>query len=279
MKFDVNKYARCFEIEPDEACFWHGRTDGIGDEANAKSIAEEKVLKTLEMKLLEHREELETGGVEFELEDGAITIKYGTTKLEEQEFWDACSKSFAEQAAGQIHVIEGTDLRRDGASEHEYAQSVWARIERRILAEKLTDPHNREVSDIMAIDPATGNEKGLINKDIIKQELLSDKNQHIKLSKRISEETDSESLSSLKSQQNETEIQYKTLKINAVRAGFFSEHELDGALKSPMPSSPAEQLLIIESEHYLNKITPDDYKEITGHEMEVDRESGLEIER
>ena len=147
MDFDINKYAHCFATKPNEAFFWHGRTtdeNGIahGGPDNAASIASANNGKTLEMCMLANRKELEGAGVAFNDyydEDGFLIgtdISVPGSTQSQQSFWDACSKSFAEQASGDVHVIEGTDNRPDGTPEAKFPHT-YNRIERPVLEESL----------------------------------------------------------------------------------------------------------------------------------------------
>lgn len=150
MFFNVYEHSRCFATEPDEAYFWHGQTTddaGVvhGGQANAAEIAETNDGKTLEMCMLDNREELEAADVNFEdiyNEEGVFdhtNISYGDTDEENTQFWDDCSQSFADQASGEVHVIEGTDDRAldDGSKipESEYQDSTYARVESPALEE------------------------------------------------------------------------------------------------------------------------------------------------
>ena len=103
--------------------------------------------KTLEMCMMEHREELEGAGVRFkENDDKTVSIDYGNTRDESKQFWDDCSKSFAEQSSGNVHVIEGKDLRPNGQTESEFP-STYNRIEHPALEQ------NQNVNSIIHIDP------------------------------------------------------------------------------------------------------------------------------
>lgn len=164
--FNIYKYQHCFATKENEAYFWHGQTTE-NDEIfrgwqNAKAIAEEHDGKTLEMCMLDHREELEEAGVIFSTgENGEMKIVYNGTEEETNNFWDVCSHSFAEQACGEVHVIEGTDERRIEDENEEYyvkevyyENSVWNRKEHETLE------HNNDVSCINTVSPVTGEETG-----------------------------------------------------------------------------------------------------------------------
>lgn len=149
MYFDIDAHKGCFKTNPDEAYFWHGRTNGCGGQDNAMDIAVENNGKTLEMCMLNHRDQLERAGVEFFTSpDGTVEIFYGSNQQESNKFWEDCSRSFAEQSSGNIHVIEGTDLRPNGQSERDYP-NVYNRIEHPALEQ------NHNVNSITHIDPYT----------------------------------------------------------------------------------------------------------------------------
>ena len=149
MYFDINAHRDCFKTNKDEAYFWHGRTNGCGGQDIAMDVAAENNGKTLEMCMLDHRDELTQAGVVFyEQTDGPVRIDYGSNDQEYFKFWDDCSKAFAEQSSGNIHVIEGTDLRLNGQAECDYP-SVYNRIEHPALEQ------NQNVNSISHIDPYT----------------------------------------------------------------------------------------------------------------------------
>lgn len=154
MYFDVDAHRGCFKTNPNEAYFWHGLTDGCGGPENANNIAG-KNGKTLERCMLDHRDELEKAGVRFkDNNDKTVSIDYGNTIGESKQFWEDCSKSFAEQASGNVHVIEGTDSRPNGQSEKDYP-SVYNCVEYPALVQ------NQNVTSITHIDPATRQQTGV----------------------------------------------------------------------------------------------------------------------
>ncbi len=154
MYFDIDAHRDCFKTKDDEAYFWHGRTNGIGGQNVAVDIASESNGKTLEMCMLENQKELEKAGVEFlRKPDGNVEIFYGSNQEESAKFWNDCSKAFVEQASGNVHVIEGTDLRPNGQSEKDYP-SIYNQIERPTLEQ------NQQVNCITQIDPFTRNQTG-----------------------------------------------------------------------------------------------------------------------
>ena len=153
MYFDIDAHRDCFKTNEDEAYFWHGQTNGCGGQNNAMSIAENNG-KTLEMCMLDHRDELERSGVRFrDNDDGTVRIDYGNTREESKRFWEDCSKAFAEQSSGTVHVIEGTDPRPNGQLESDFP-SVYNRIERPALEQ------NQQVNSIVYLDPYTKNQSG-----------------------------------------------------------------------------------------------------------------------
>lgn len=153
MYFNIDEHKDCFKTDENEAYFWHGQTDGVGGQDNAMQIASENGGKTLEMCMLEHRDELEQAGVIFDERDDGIYIKYGETEDETNKFWEDCSRSFAEQASGDVHVIEGSDPRPNGQSEQDYP-NVYNRVEHPTLED------NPNVNQIQGIDPKTREETG-----------------------------------------------------------------------------------------------------------------------
>jgi hypothetical protein len=156
MLFDIENYRHCFSTKENEAYFWHGRTNGIGGQLNAQRIAKEHNGKTLEMKVYEHLRELEKFGVDYDEDFGIIYTG------DDPDFWDKCSKAFAEQASGDIHVIEGTDKRKfsDGrtVSEEEFTGSVYRTVEYPALANK------EKVNSITSIDAYSGKETGKVER-------------------------------------------------------------------------------------------------------------------
>lgn len=154
MFFDIDAHRWCFATSPGEAYFWHGLTNGCGGQYVAMDIAKENNGKTLEMCMIEHRDQLEQAGVQFlNRPDGTVEIFYGTNQQECEDFWSNCSKAFADQASGDVHVIEGADLRPNGQSESEYP-SVYNRIEHPALEQ------NQQVNSITQIDPYTRSQTG-----------------------------------------------------------------------------------------------------------------------
>jgi len=166
MFFDINKYSYCFQTNPNEAYFWHGQSTDengniYGGQDNAMRIAEENGGKTLEMCMLDHRDDLEKAGVHFnDYDDGTVKISYGSNSDENNRFWSDCSESFADQASGDIHVIEGQDPREDGTPEM-YSHCVYNDTEHKNLL------HNSNITSITHIDAINGNELGLeqVNND------------------------------------------------------------------------------------------------------------------
>lgn len=155
MYFDIDAHKDCFKTNGDETYFWHGQTNHIGDKDIANSIADLNKGKTLEMCMLDNIDELENAGVRFKFnDDDTVTISYGSNQSEANQFWDDCSKSFAEQATGNIYVIEGTDPRPNGQSEGDYP-SVYNRIERPTLEQ------NPNITSITYINPANGETTGV----------------------------------------------------------------------------------------------------------------------
>lgn len=149
MYFDIEAHRDCFKTSEDGAYFWHGRSNGVGGQFNAQEIALENNGKTLEMCMFENRNRLEQVGVEFEeRKNGKIIITYNGNEDEKTQFWDDCSKVFAEQASGNVHVIEGIDPRPNGQSERDFP-SVYNRIEHPALEQ------NENVCSITHIDPYT----------------------------------------------------------------------------------------------------------------------------
>ena len=67
MYFDVDAHRGCFNTKPNEAYFWHGHTNGCGGQNNAMNIATANNGKTLEMCMIENRDELEKAGVMFKI--------------------------------------------------------------------------------------------------------------------------------------------------------------------------------------------------------------------
>ena len=178
MGFDIKKFSYCFKTEKDQAYFWHGITTNderiwhapgekgftvYGGQNNAMKIADENNGKTLERCMLDYQEDLEKAGVKFEFFDNGelMSISYGDVE-ETQIFFDECSESFAKQASGNVHVIEGEDLRyyadKDGQfqmlPEEYYADSTWNRKEHPKLQE------NPDVDSIIQINSMTGEETG-----------------------------------------------------------------------------------------------------------------------
>lgn len=150
MYFDIDAHRDCFKTNKDEAYFWHGQTNGCGGSKNAMDIASQNGGKTLEMCIQENRAELEKAGVKFkDHDDGTVSIDYGNTRDESKRFWGDCSKSFAEQSSGNVHVIEGTDLRPNGQYEKDYP-SVYNRIERPTLEQ------NAKVTSLTIVNPSNG---------------------------------------------------------------------------------------------------------------------------
>jgi len=234
MDFDIEKYAHCFKTNPDEAYFWHGETKGTGGHDVSMQIAKERSGKTLEMCMIEHRAELEKAGVKFNSD-----IRYGDTEQENINFWRDCSQSFAAQARGRVHVIEGTDTRPCGTREHLYTESVWADVEKPILM----GLDNYQVYSITAIDPATGRDKGIIydRTEIVRQELISLKREYMNLPKNSN-------------RKSAIEFQYKQLKYQAERCNYFDD--IDDAIRIPNPDgvdlrplsrmTPAERIVSLD---------------------------------
>ena len=149
MYFDIDAHKDCFKTDANEAYFWHGRTNGCGGQDNSMDIAIHGNGKTLEMCMLEHRDRLEQAGVMFQDKaNGTVAIDYGSNLDESRRFWDDCSKSFAEQASGNIHVIDGTDPRPNGQAECDFP-STYNRIEHHALEQ------NQNVNSITHVDPYT----------------------------------------------------------------------------------------------------------------------------
>lgn len=147
MYFNIDAHKDCFKTNENEACFWHGQTNGIGGQDNAMSIANENNGQTLEMCMLDNRDELEKAGVKFrDLPDGTVDISYGSNQDERSRFWEDCSKAFAEQASGDARVIDGKDIRPNGQAESDYP-CVYNRIEHPALE------NNDNVNNIIHIDP------------------------------------------------------------------------------------------------------------------------------
>lgn len=154
MYFDIDAHRDCFKTNDDEAYFWHGRTDGVGGQDNAMDIASQNGGQTLEMCMLSNRPELEAAGVTFEDKgNGKVSIDYGSNLDESNKFWEDCSKAFAEQSSGNVHVIEGTDPRSNGQSESDFP-SVYNRIEHPALEQ------NQNVNSITYINPSDGKVTG-----------------------------------------------------------------------------------------------------------------------
>ena len=154
MYFDIDAHKDCFKTNENEAYFWHGRTNGCGGQNNAMEIAAENNGRTLEMCMLDNRAKLEQSGVEFLVRpNGTVEIFYGSNQEESTKFWEDCSKAFAEQSSGNVHVIEGSDLRPNGQLEKDYP-SVYNRIEHPALEQ------NQHVDGITKIDPYTRNQTG-----------------------------------------------------------------------------------------------------------------------
>ena len=148
MYFDIDAHKGYFKTNPGEAYFWHGKTNGCGGPENARDIAGENG-KTLERCMLDHQKELTDAGVDFYTQkNGTVRIDYGSNDDEYNRFWDDCSKAFAEQASGNVHVIEGSDPRPNGQAESDYP-SVYNRIEHPALEQ------NQKVTSITHIDPCT----------------------------------------------------------------------------------------------------------------------------
>lgn len=154
MYFDIDAHKDCFKTNKDEAYFWHGRTDGCGGQDNAMDIASQNNGQTLEMCMLSNRSELEAAGVIFEDKgNGKVSIDYDGNLEESNKFWEDCSKAFAEQASGNVYVIEGSDPRPNGQLECDYP-SVYNRIEHPSLEQ------NQNVSGIVHINPSDGKVTG-----------------------------------------------------------------------------------------------------------------------
>ena len=169
MKFDISKYKHCFKTKENTAYFWHGRTtqNGIaymGDN-NAAKIAKQNGGKTLEMCMLEYKDELMDAGVDIDIRpDGTFSIDYilAETQEEKDAFWQDCSECFAEQAQGDVHVIEGTDLRYfanqdrqyEFSNEEYYNNSIWNTTEHSTLAS------NPDVTSVITVDAVKGEETG-----------------------------------------------------------------------------------------------------------------------
>lgn len=158
MYFDIDAHRDCFKTNPNEAYFWHGRTNNCGGQDNAMDIAGNNG-KTLEMCMLEHRDQLEKAGVIFEEKDSKekgkkiYSIDYNGNLEESNRFWEDCSKAFAEQASGNVHVIAGSDPRPNGQSEADFP-STYNRIEHPALEQ---NPH---VNSIIHVSPDNGQQTG-----------------------------------------------------------------------------------------------------------------------
>lgn len=149
MYFDIDAHRDCFKTNSNEAYFWHGQTNGCGGQNNAMDIAEQNNGKTLERCMIDNQDELTKAGVRFNTDpEGNFSISYGSNSDENYRFWDDCSKAFAEQSSGNIHVIDGSDPRPNGQSEAEY-QSIYNRIEHPALEK------NQDVNSITHVDPYT----------------------------------------------------------------------------------------------------------------------------
>ncbi|MDR3113084.1 MAG: hypothetical protein LBU09_01775 [Endomicrobium sp.] len=71
---------------------------------------------------------------------------------DDPDFWDKCSKAFAEQASGDIHVIEGTDKRTL------VKECTYNRIEHPALV------NDSKVNSITSIDAYSGKETGKVER-------------------------------------------------------------------------------------------------------------------
>jgi hypothetical protein len=96
----------------------------------------------------EHIDNLKEVGLNFDAERNELYYIGDDTK-----FWDKCSKAFAEQASGDVHVIEGTDPRPP-----ELEECTYNRIEHPALANK------EKVNSITSIDAYSGNETGKVER-------------------------------------------------------------------------------------------------------------------
>ena len=149
MFFDVEAHRDCFKTDSNEAHFWHGTSNGTGGPDVAKEIATRNEGKTMEMCMVANREELEAAGVCFrDNDDGTISIDYGETREESRRFWDDCSRAYAEQASGNVHVVDGCDPRPNGQAEADFP-STYNRIERPALEK------NQDVNSITHVDPCS----------------------------------------------------------------------------------------------------------------------------
>jgi len=143
--FDIEKCRECFKTEPDQAYFWHDQTNGIGGADNAAKIARENGGKTLEMVMKENKDKLIECGAPYDEDTGQFI-------MQDEEFADICSKTFAQEASGVVHVIAGTDKRPE-----QLGKSTFERVEYDELV------NNAAVNGTaIVIDPYTGYETGKI---------------------------------------------------------------------------------------------------------------------
>jgi hypothetical protein len=121
------------ETRPDQAFFWSGRTklpDGtsVGGQSAAQALAAKSGGTTLEA-LVDKRN---------------ITIPdWDANRPETVAQWDELSRQYAQGASGKVRAVLGNNLRPG---------STWERVELPTLKA------NPNVTQIITIDPATGNE-------------------------------------------------------------------------------------------------------------------------
>jgi RHS repeat-associated protein len=124
----INTIAKELATDPDTAYFWSGRTQGVGGESVARSIAESNGGVTLE-KLFESR--------------GVIMPKWDATNPNSIKIWKNISRAYASQTSGTVRAVIGESLRPG---------NVWAE-------ELVVLKQNPNVTQIIQVDPLTGAER------------------------------------------------------------------------------------------------------------------------
>ncbi|WP_228475009.1 hypothetical protein [Listeria welshimeri] len=135
--FKINEIRPQLKTEPDTAFFWSGRTDGVGGADIAADVAKFK------------------GGVTLESMIDANNIKmpeWDFNKPDSMKAWDLASASYAEQVSGEVRAVIGSELRKG---------NIWENVE----LPRLKD--NPKVSKITTIDPKTGIEKIIFERNLL----------------------------------------------------------------------------------------------------------------
>ncbi len=134
--FNIEEIRFKLKTEPNTAYFWSGRTEGVGGADNAASIA------------------LNRGGVTLEttLSSKQINMpEWNFNDASSMKAWDEVSAAYAEQVSGEIKAVIGKELREG---------NIWENVE---LPRLKSNP---KVTKITTIDPKTGLENILFNKEI-----------------------------------------------------------------------------------------------------------------